>query len=104
MTNEEKKDFVYVTTKLLETMVGSAHMIGIDNEAYTKLQDIIVRHNLSEAKSPEQKLIEILDNFYYNNEVGHCMYFTEGESAILAKYLIENGVYVYEEKTNSERD
>ena len=39
-----------------------------------------------------QMLIEILNNFYWDGVSGHVMYFTEDESAVLAKYLIENGV------------
>lgn len=46
-------------------------------------------------------LITILDNFYWERS-GHVMYFTEGESEILAEYLINNGIIVpkVKEKTN----
>lgn len=36
-------------------------------------------------------IITILDSFYWEGS-GHVMYFTEGESAILAEYLINNGI------------
>lgn len=40
------------------------------------------------------KLAEILNNFYWEGSAGHVMYFTEGESEILAEYLMNNGVRV----------
>ena len=41
----------------------------------------------------EKKLVEILNNFYANESAsGHVLYFTEEESALLAKYLLENNV------------
>lgn len=39
-------------------------------------------------------LTTILDNFYWDGEVGHTMYFTEDEASILAEYLINNGIIV----------
>ncbi len=44
-------------------------------------------------------LTTILDNFYWEG-LGHVMYFTEGESEILAEYLINNGIVVLKEKEN----
>ena len=40
-------------------------------------------------------LITILNNFYWEGS-GHVMYFTEGESEILAEYLINNGIKIKE--------
>lgn len=46
-------------------------------------------------------LTKILENFYWDGELAHVMYFTEEESAILAEYLINNGIVVpVKEKTN----
>jgi hypothetical protein len=45
-------------------------------------------------------LTTILDNFYWDGGIAYVMYFTEEESAILAEYLINNGIVVLKEKEN----
>ena len=40
----------------------------------------------------------ILNEFYWDGELGHVMYFTEDEALILAEYLINNGIIVPTEK------
>lgn len=57
-------------------------------EPMTKLDQ--ARNTLEQLDS----LTTILDNFYWEGELAHTMYFTEEESAILAEYLINNGVIV----------
>ena len=48
-------------------------------------------------------LTTILDKFYWDGDLAHVMYFTEEESAILAEYLMNNGIIVpVKEKTNAE--
>jgi hypothetical protein len=45
-------------------------------------------------------LIDILDKFYWDGDIGHVMYFTVDESTILAEYLINNGIVVTKVKEN----
>lgn len=40
------------------------------------------------------KLVEILNNFYWEGSGGHVMCFTEGESEILTEYLLNNGICI----------
>lgn len=59
---------------------------------------------LDEAKSvlaQYEKLKTILYNFYYENQIGEVMYFTEPECVILAEYLINKG-YITKENENNE--
>jgi hypothetical protein len=39
-------------------------------------------------------LATTLNEFYWDGELGHVMYFTEDEALILAEYLINNGIIV----------
>jgi hypothetical protein len=48
-----------------------------------------------------ESLVTILDNFYWEGCCGGVMYFTEGESEILAEYLINNGIVVPKVKENN---
>ena len=40
-----------------------------------------------------ESLITLLNNFYWEG-LGHVINFTEGESEIIAEYLINNGVVI----------
>ena len=59
-----------------------------EEERMTKLDQ--ARNTLEQFTS----LTTILDNFYWDGELAHAMYFTEEECKILAEYLINNGVIV----------
>lgn len=53
------------------------------------------RNTLEQYKS----LTTLLNNFYWEG-LGHVMYFTEGESEIIAEYLINNGIVIPQVKEN----
>jgi len=47
---------------------------------------------MDEMNAAKQKIVSILDAFFYECDAGLAMYFTDDECEVLADYLIENGV------------
>ena len=100
MNKQEKQDFEYVVCELLNLKSNLIHIIGRDPAAEEKLISIAKRYNDKQLQDTQTKLEDILNEFYSNGN-GHCLYFTEGEAKIIAEYLIERGVTINEEKSNS---
>ena len=100
MTKQEKQDFEYVVCELLNLKSSLIHIIGRDPAAEEKLINITKRYNVEQLQDTQTKLEDILNAFHYD-ERGHCLFFTERESEIIAEYLIEQGVTINEEKSNS---
>lgn len=100
MTKQEKQDFEYIVCELLNLRSNLIHIIGREPSIEEKLISIIKRYNIEQLQNTQTKLEDILNAFHYD-EHGHCLFFTERESKIIAEYLIEQGVIINEEKINS---
>ena len=100
MTKQEKQDFEYVVCELLNLRSNLIHIIGREPAVEEKLINIAKKYNVEQLQNTQTKLEDILNDFHYD-EHGHCLFFTERESEIIAEYLIEQGVTINEEKSNS---